>query len=89
MSKKPTPRKSKSSANSFATTNASFSTKDGSFAVEGYGNGNDYNQDDEEEMITPAKRKRVTKMEENGQSAPIFKIEGQGEERKPIDLEKD
>lgn len=39
-------------------------------------------------MKTPAKRQRTMKWEENGgQSAPTFKIERAGGERKPVDLE--
>ena len=45
--------------------------------------------DDDEDMSTPAKRKRTVKYEEDGcQSAPLFKVEGQGTDEKPIDLER-
>ena len=75
-------------SDSFPTSNGSFSTNNGSFATS-YDNGNGYDQDDDEEMTTPAKRKRTMKIENGGQSAPMFKIEGEGGERKPIDLEND
>jgi hypothetical protein len=82
-SAKSTPRKPKSTTDSFQTANGSFSTKNGSFD-------NSY-VDDDEEMTTPVKRQRTVKMEGQGnsQSAPVFKIEGQGVEHEPIDLEND
>lgn len=66
---------------SFATTNSSFST--------GNGNGNVFDEDDDEEMTTPAKKRKVKKEEDVTQSAPVFKIEGNGFKERPIDLEND
>ncbi|KAG0647813.1 hypothetical protein D0Z07_6040 [Hyphodiscus hymeniophilus] len=72
-SAKSTPRKGKSMTDSFATTNGSSNSFD----------------DDDDDMITPSKRKRTVKEEFGVQSAPLFKIEGQGVETKPIDLDQD
>lgn len=78
--KRSTPKKSKSTADSFSTPKSSF--------TQGYDYAN--NEDDDDDMVIPTssnKRKRVMKMEGDGQSAPLFKVEGQGGERKPIDLD--
>ena len=57
-------------------------------STNGSASGNGYDEEDDEEMTTPAKRKRTVKKEEDGsQTAPLFKIEGEGVEAKPIDLE--
>jgi hypothetical protein len=85
-SAKSTPRKSKSMTDSFSTDNTSFQTSKGSFRN---GNGHGY-EDDDEEMTTPLKRKRLMKEEDfdnEGRNAPVFKMEGQGGQERPIDLE--
>ena len=88
-SAKSTPRKPKSMTDSFPTSNGSFSNGNSSFAVS---DGQGY-EDDEEEMMTPLKRKRMMKdesLENDGRSALLFKKDPhQGGKESPIQLEED
>jgi hypothetical protein len=78
-SAKSTPRKAKPMANSFSTSDSSSA------------NSHVY-EDDEEDMSTPMKRKRVMKsegLEKDERNAPVFKFENQGWQDSPIDVEND